>query len=610
MVPFAYLRRATDVGALQRLLRLQEHVVPQTIKFVAARALGSPDSPGEGDYAVKGGLGSGGTAVERGRAKEGRLEIAELIQESIAHTKAEEWETSSIITVVYYLSKARVPLKEATRAIFSQKVTQVHELNVLDFWQALQAARTLRVEVPVRALRRHFEDNVGALLAGASCKNVYSVLSAFSACGEALSTWALEVTAAHYREKIQRPVDFRDCTNFANALAVQVDLALEAGEGIVGGHGRRRDGAGRLTKIVDDLIEECIGSVHGNCADIEGMADLLDTMVMARRWRGSNDEDARRAVGMQELADEIYRSLTGAETTSVPVGDSSNVEWEMNRHQQPRVLRVVLRCLRRAGLLHPQLLATIVDRYRRRPTSWSAQGNAEVLRCAAFYGLCGPEVSDIAKHVGKQHQCGFGRHVDAAHTFVNACVLASQSSDERGRARCRRLVAAALANVDGINRRDLALGMMVLRLSPDGYSQIPLNNRDETRDGRHGPAGPQPGRAKRAAGVAEHAGGRRRRRPAHAVQKQMQEEAKRESILEARRMALRTLLTVEAQERLNRIAMVKPEKATQIENFLLQTAFKGGRRNKMEDAELKHLIEVGTMWRRVKAATWISQPNA
>ncbi|EDO07918.1 Double-stranded DNA-binding domain family protein [Babesia bovis T2Bo] len=74
-------------------------------------------------------------------------------------------------------------------------------------------------------------------------------------------------------------------------------------------------------------------------------------------------------------------------------------------------------------------------------------------------------------------------------------------------------------------------------------------------------------------------------------EKQMQEEAKRESILEARRMTLRTLLTVEAQERLHRIAMVKPEKATQIENFLLQTTFKSGRRTKMDDEELRHLIE-------------------
>ncbi|GFE52992.1 programmed cell death 5 [Babesia ovis] len=74
-------------------------------------------------------------------------------------------------------------------------------------------------------------------------------------------------------------------------------------------------------------------------------------------------------------------------------------------------------------------------------------------------------------------------------------------------------------------------------------------------------------------------------------EKQMQEEAKRESILEARRMTLRTVLTVEAQERLNRIAMVKPEKATQIENYLLQFTLKSGRRNKIDDDELKHIIE-------------------
>ncbi|KAK1933245.1 hypothetical protein X943_002853 [Babesia divergens] len=76
------------------------------------------------------------------------------------------------------------------------------------------------------------------------------------------------------------------------------------------------------------------------------------------------------------------------------------------------------------------------------------------------------------------------------------------------------------------------------------------------------------------------------------AQNKQEEEAKRESLMEARRMTLRTLLTVEAQERLNRIAIVKPDKALKIENYLLQTVFAAGRRNKMDDSELKHLIEV------------------
>ncbi|CDR97259.1 DNA-binding protein [Babesia bigemina] len=80
--------------------------------------------------------------------------------------------------------------------------------------------------------------------------------------------------------------------------------------------------------------------------------------------------------------------------------------------------------------------------------------------------------------------------------------------------------------------------------------------------------------------------------PHNQQEKQMQEEAKREGILEARRMTMRTLLTVDAQERLNRISMVKPEKAAQIENYLMQTAFRAGRSHKMDDAELKNLIEL------------------
>lgn len=79
--------------------------------------------------------------------------------------------------------------------------------------------------------------------------------------------------------------------------------------------------------------------------------------------------------------------------------------------------------------------------------------------------------------------------------------------------------------------------------------------------------------------------------PQNQQEKLMQEEEKRERILEARRMTLRTLLTVEAQERLNRIAMVKPEKATQIENYLLQKMSAPGRQGKMADSELKDLIE-------------------
>lgn len=74
-------------------------------------------------------------------------------------------------------------------------------------------------------------------------------------------------------------------------------------------------------------------------------------------------------------------------------------------------------------------------------------------------------------------------------------------------------------------------------------------------------------------------------------EKLRQEQEKLENIMEARRMTMRTLLTVEAQERLNRIAMVKPEKATQIENYLLQTVAASGRRTKMSDDELRNLIE-------------------
>ncbi|EAN30789.1 Double-stranded DNA-binding domain protein [Theileria parva strain Muguga] len=74
-----------------------------------------------------------------------------------------------------------------------------------------------------------------------------------------------------------------------------------------------------------------------------------------------------------------------------------------------------------------------------------------------------------------------------------------------------------------------------------------------------------------------------------------QEELKRQQLLEARRVGLRSILTVEAQERLNRISSVKPEKATLIENFLLQNAQKYAYgTSKVTDQELKQIIEAIT----------------
>ncbi|UVC50038.1 hypothetical protein MACK_003661 [Theileria orientalis] len=78
------------------------------------------------------------------------------------------------------------------------------------------------------------------------------------------------------------------------------------------------------------------------------------------------------------------------------------------------------------------------------------------------------------------------------------------------------------------------------------------------------------------------------------------EEIKRQNMMEARRITLRSILTVEAQERLNRISSVKPEKATLIENYILQVSEKANKGKqkyprmptKISDEQLKQLIEV------------------
>ncbi|EKX71985.1 double-stranded DNA-binding domain containing protein [Theileria equi strain WA] len=72
-------------------------------------------------------------------------------------------------------------------------------------------------------------------------------------------------------------------------------------------------------------------------------------------------------------------------------------------------------------------------------------------------------------------------------------------------------------------------------------------------------------------------------------EKREQEEQQRQNLLEARRVTLRAILTIEAQERLNRISSVKPEKAAMIENYLLQRFSYSN--IKVDDAQLKHIIE-------------------
>ncbi|CDI73660.1 double-stranded DNA-binding domain-containing protein, putative [Eimeria praecox] len=59
------------------------------------------------------------------------------------------------------------------------------------------------------------------------------------------------------------------------------------------------------------------------------------------------------------------------------------------------------------------------------------------------------------------------------------------------------------------------------------------------------------------------------------MQQQQQQEEKRKAIEEQRRLAMRSLLSPEAQERLARIHLVKPQNAIAAENYIMQAARAG-----------------------------------
>lgn len=75
------------------------------------------------------------------------------------------------------------------------------------------------------------------------------------------------------------------------------------------------------------------------------------------------------------------------------------------------------------------------------------------------------------------------------------------------------------------------------------------------------------------------------------MQQQQQQEEKRKAIEEQRRVAMRSLLSPEAQERLSRIHLVKPEKAVATENFILQATRSGALQPPVSDAALIQVLE-------------------
>ncbi|OEH78181.1 programmed cell death protein 5 [Cyclospora cayetanensis] len=75
------------------------------------------------------------------------------------------------------------------------------------------------------------------------------------------------------------------------------------------------------------------------------------------------------------------------------------------------------------------------------------------------------------------------------------------------------------------------------------------------------------------------------------LQQQMQQEEKCKAIEEQRRMAMRSLLSSEAHQRLSRISMVKPQNAAAAENFILQAARSGALQPPVSESTLIEILE-------------------
>ena len=65
-----------------------------------------------------------------------------------------------------------------------------------------------------------------------------------------------------------------------------------------------------------------------------------------------------------------------------------------------------------------------------------------------------------------------------------------------------------------------------------------------------------------------------------------------QKIEQIKKMILRSILTKEARERLNRIKLVKPELAMQLELYLVQLYQSGKLRDQMTDEQLKDILQM------------------
>ncbi len=74
-------------------------------------------------------------------------------------------------------------------------------------------------------------------------------------------------------------------------------------------------------------------------------------------------------------------------------------------------------------------------------------------------------------------------------------------------------------------------------------------------------------------------------------EKEQEQQEKRAAMEEARNAMLKSLLSPEAKERLNRVALVKPENARAVEDHIIRLARAGKVAGKVEESSIIRLLE-------------------
>merc|ERR1711982_131193 len=93
----------------------------------------------------------------------------------------------------------------------------------------------------------------------------------------------------------------------------------------------------------------------------------------------------------------------------------------------------------------------------------------------------------------------------------------------------------------------------------------------------------------------------RNQRLAQMQQKQQQNESKQQEAEEQMRVMLAQILTPGARERLARVKLVKPERASLVENHLIRSAQNGQLRGKVDESALRNLLtQVSTQESKTK----------